>query len=192
MGWGCTSCPRSRRSIPLEQFTRIPNAHLPVAKLQHVPIGGCTHGFVGVHEAPCVHTTFVPMHCTMASVVQAPVSVLQHVPLGGIGQGFGLHSTPLVHTLSGGQLAALLTVQMPRFVQQLPCGGRHGFGGPQLRLAVQTFGAPQNDWKSTTHPPSDVQHVPVDGQGDAEQAWPEMNELGNVHVPAVPAGDKRA
>lgn len=81
----------------------------------------------------------------------------------------------------------------PLVAQQLPCGGRQGFTGWHVRPAVHVLPTEQVDWNDTTHPPSEVQQVPVAGQGVGLQVWLAMKRFGkthcesvvSVHVPAV-------
>jgi hypothetical protein len=76
-------------------------------------------------------------------VTEHAPSCEQQEPDGGCGQTLGWQLALSVQTLGETQLTWLDTVQEPVAPQQLPCGGRHGFGGPHVRPPVQTFGAAQ-------------------------------------------------
>ncbi len=67
--------------------------------------------------------------------------------------------------LPAAQLAWVVNAHEPLVAQQLPCGGRQGFTGVQVRPAVQVLPTEHVDWKDTTHPPRMVQQEPVAGQG---------------------------
>ena len=111
--------------------------------MQHVPIGGWGQGLVDVQVFPSVQVLLAPVQAACEPWAQTPVTELQHAPWGGRGQMLGEQLPFMVQTLETEQLAWLVMVQHPEKEQQEPCGGRQGLGGPQVRPAVQTFGAAQ-------------------------------------------------
>ena len=169
------------------QLICVPTEQPPLVGLQHRPVGGGGQLFTGVQVCPSVHCVLAAVHWICACWAHPPVSRLQQLPDGGTGHGFAAQVLFKVHMFAAAQLGCVVIVHPPRGWQHVPCGGRHGLGGPHPRPPVQVLLTAHPLWNVTAHPPPDVQHVPDGGQGDAAHAEPPKNTSGNTHVPCSPS-----
>jgi hypothetical protein len=193
-GLGLQTPPLVQVLVPVQVAAGV-TVHPPL-RVQQEPWGGWGQGLVGVQDWLAVQT-LVPVQLTWMVTLHPPVEGMQQVPVGGWGQGLGLQMASCVHVKE--QLAWVVTEQAPvEALQQEPEGGRQGLGGPQVRPPVHVLPAAHPFWKTTTHPPTDVQHVPVGGQVNVAHVCPAVNEEGKAHAPVevtsvhVPAVEQHA